>query len=171
MVGGIARVGTVVKCIRGMISGPACTGLTEPGPNGEPPIAGPPAARSLHLDSGDIWEGAPVFNEFNGEVEMRAMSQLGVSAMALGNHEFDKGSVNLEEQYQKFGGFPILAANYIFADPTDPTQPKLADIIHPYTIENVGGLKVGVIGMGNFSSLQGIVEGGNSLGVRPIEEI
>jgi 5'-nucleotidase / UDP-sugar diphosphatase len=169
VVGGIARVGTVVKCIRGFLSGAICGGLTEVGPNGEQPIAGPPAARSLHLDSGDIWEGAPVFNQFNGEVEMRAMSNLGLSAMALGNHEFDKGSVNLEEQYQAWGGFPILVSNYIFSDPTDPTQPKLDDILHPYVIENVGGIKIGIIGMGNLSSLEGILSGGNSLGVRPLD--
>src|SRR5262249_23977739 len=133
------------------------------------PVIGAPAARSLHLDSGDIWEGAPVFNEFQGEVEMRAMSNLGLSAMALGNHEFDKGAVNLELQYQKFGGFPILAANYEFADPTDPTQPKLDREIGSYSMFNVEGLKIGVVGMGNLSSIQGIIEGGNSLGVRPID--
>src|SRR6185369_12421958 len=127
-------------------------------------LVGEPAARSLHLDSGDIFEGAPVFNQFQGEVEMRAMSQLGLSAMALGNHEFDKGAVNLEEQYQKFGGFPILAANYMFEDPADPTQPKLRNVIHDWTAANVGGLKVGIIGLGNLSSIQGIIEGGNSLG-------
>jgi 5'-nucleotidase len=167
VVGGIARVGTIVKCIRGFTSGAVCDGITE----GTAPAAGPPAARSLHLDSGDIFEGAPVFNLFNGEVEMRAMSQLGLTAMALGNHEFDHGSVNLEEQVQRFGGFPILAANYEFSDPSDPTQPKLDDIIFPYTIAEVGGLKVGVIGMGNLSSLTGIIEGGNTLGVRPIDAV
>jgi 5'-nucleotidase len=161
VVGGIARVGTIIKCIRGFRTDSDCQALE--------PITGPPAARSLHLDSGDIFEGAPVFNQFQGEVEMRAMSQLGVSAMALGNHEFDKGSVNLELQYQKFGGFPIMAANYMFADPTDPTQPKLADVIGQWTTFNVDGLRVGVIGMGNLSSIQGILEGGNTLGVRPIE--
>src|SRR4051794_20825203 len=169
VVGGIARIGTVVKCIRGVYSGPICAGLTEPGPNGETPIAGEPAARSVHLDSGDIFEGAPVFNQFNGEVEMRAMSDIGLSAMALGNHEFDKGSVNLEEQYQKFGGFPILAANYQFSDPNDPTQPKLRKVIDPYTIVNVDGLRIGIIGLGNLSSIQGIIQGGNNLGVRPLE--
>src|SRR5437588_7737585 len=132
VVGGIGRVSTVIKCIRGIYTGPPCDTLE--------PLIGPPAARSIHVDSGDIWEGAPVFNQFNGEVEMRAMSEIGLSAMALGNHEFDKGSVNLEEQYQKFGGFPILAANYHFADPTDSTQPKLADLIHDYQLFNVNGL-------------------------------
>jgi 5'-nucleotidase/UDP-sugar diphosphatase len=161
VVGGIGRVSTVVKCIRGIYTGPPCDSLE--------PLIGPPAARSIHVDSGDIWEGAPVFNQFNGEVEMRAMSQLGLTAMALGNHEFDKGSVNLEEQYQKFGGFPILAANYEFSDPTDYTQPKLQDIIHDWTSTNVGGLRIGIIGLGNLSSIEGIIEGGNTLGVRPID--
>jgi 5'-nucleotidase len=169
VVGGIGRVSTIIRCIRGSLSGPICGGLTETGANGETPIAGEPAARAIHLDSGDIWEGAPVFNQFNGEVEMRAMSQIGLSAMALGNHEFDKGSVNFEEQYQKFGGFPIMAANYMFSDPSDYTQPKLRDLIHPWTILNVGGIKIGVIGLGNLSSLTGIIEGGNSLGVRPVD--
>jgi 5'-nucleotidase len=168
VVGGIARVGMILKCVRGFYTGPECRGITQPDDHGVA-VAGPPAARSIHLDSGDIFEGAPVFNQFNGEVEMRAMSNVGLSAMALGNHEFDKGSVNLEEQAQRFGGFPILAANYQFADPNDYTQPKLADLIHPYTILNVGGLKVGVIGLGNLSSIQGIIEGGNSLGVRPLD--
>jgi len=163
VVGGIARVGTILKCIRGFRTDQVCQDLE--------PLTGPPAARSLHLDSGDIFEGAPVFNQFQGEVEMRAMSQLGLSAMALGNHEFDKGSVNLEEQYQKFGGFPILAANYLFSDPADPTQPKLADLIGQFTTFNVEGIRVGVIGMGNLSSIQGLIEGGNSLGARPIEAV
>lgn len=161
VVGGIGRVSTVIKCIRGIYQNAVCDKLE--------PLIGPPAARSIHLDSGDIFEGAPVFNLFQGEVEMRAMSQIGLSAMALGNHEFDKGSVNLELQYSKFGGFPILAANYTFSDPTDPTQPKLARLIHDSTILNVGGVKIGVIGLGNLSSIVGIIQGGNSLGVRPIE--
>jgi 5'-nucleotidase len=170
VVGGIARVGMIIKCIRGVYSGAACKGLTVPDDNGLE-IAGDPAARSLHLDSGDIFEGAPVFNQFNGEVEMRAMSDIGLSAMALGNHEFDKGAQNLEEQIQRFGGFPILAANYVFADPSDPTQPKLRDIIYPYSIFNVDGLKVGVIGMGNLSSLEGIYLGGNNLGIKPLDSV
>ena len=161
VVGGIGRVSTVVKCIRGMLSGPVCDKLE--------PLIGPPAARSIHVDSGDIFEGAPVFNLFQGEVEMRAMSEIGLTAMALGNHEFDKGSVNLELQYQKFGGFPILAANYKFADSTDPTQPKLDRIIRGHTIVNVGGIKIGIVGLGNLSSIEGIIQGGNTLGVRPLD--
>ena len=70
VVGGIGRISRVIKCVRGFYTGPECRGITEPDDNGFA-IAGPPAARSIHLDSGDIFEGAPVFNQFNGEVEMR----------------------------------------------------------------------------------------------------
>ena len=173
VVGSIARVrrDRTFKCIRGMTPGP---GLhrpdREPGPNGETPIAGEPAARSLHLDSGDIWEGAPVFNQFNGEVEMRAMSQLGLSAMALGNHEFDKGAVNLEEQYQQFGGFPILVARYQFLDPTDPTQYNLVSCDHLRPRSSVGGIQDRRHRHGQrCRRSKASIESGNSLGVRPIE--
>ncbi len=71
------------------------------------------------------------------------MSQLGLSGMVIGNHEFDKGSVNLFTQFSRFGGFPILAANYDFGDPSDPNQTKLGLIVPPYAIYNVDGLKVG----------------------------
>jgi 5'-nucleotidase/UDP-sugar diphosphatase len=170
VIGGLGRVSTIIKCIRGRISSaPEDAGIAPSVCSALEPLIGQPAARSLHIDSGDIFEGAPVFNQFQGEVEMRGMSALGVTAMALGNHEFDKGSVNLEEQYHAFGAFPMMAANYQFEDPTDYTQPKLGDMIRPFTMVNVGGLKVGIVGLGNLSSIQGIIQGGNSLGVRPLE--
>ena len=40
----------------------------------------------------------------------------------------------------------------------------------PYTIRNVKGVRVGVIGMANISSLNSIVEGGNSLQATPLEQ-
>jgi 5'-nucleotidase len=147
IVGGAARIATVVKQIRSE------------------------SQRVIHIDSGDIFEGAPVFNLFTGEAEMRTWSRIGVTAMALGNHEFDKGSVNLELMKEKFGGFPILAANYEFSDPSDPTQPKLREVIQPFTVVVAQGLRIGIIGMGNLSSLTSIIEGGNSLGVRPLDTV
>src|SRR5207245_1909753 len=78
-------------------------------------------------------------------------------------------AVNLELQIRKWAAFPILAANYQFFDPADPTAPKLDQVVSPYTIFNVDGLKVGVIGMGNISSLDSILYGGNSLGVLPVD--
>jgi 5'-nucleotidase / UDP-sugar diphosphatase len=162
VVGGISRMATVAKCIRGLTDSPVCKTLE--------PLVGPPAFRSLHFDSGDIFQGAPVFNVFSGEVEVRTMTQLGLSTMVIGNHEFDRGVLNFQQQVQQHAGFPFLAANYAFPDPREPsTTNKLGLLVPPYMIFNVGGVKVGVIGMANLSSIQGIIEGGNSLGIRPYD--
>ncbi len=126
------------------------------------------AARSLWLDSGDCFQGAPVFNKYKGEAEMRALSLMGLDGAVVGNHEFDLGSRNLFEQIDNWAQFPLLAANYLFEDPINPGERSLRDVVEPYAIYDVDGLKVGVIGMANWSSMTGIFEGGNSLGVRPL---
>ena len=126
------------------------------------------AARSLWLDSGDCFQGAPVFNKYKGEAEMRALSLMGLDGAVVGNHEFDLGARNLFEQIDNWAQFPLLAANYLFEDPLDPGERSLRDVVEPYAIYDVDGLKVGVIGMANWSSMTGIFEGGNSLGVRPL---
>jgi 5'-nucleotidase / UDP-sugar diphosphatase len=43
------------------------------------------ADRLLHLDSGDCFQGAPIFNFFGGEAEVRALNQTGVDAVVIGN--------------------------------------------------------------------------------------
>src|SRR5689334_4556414 len=74
------------------------------------------SGRVIHLDSGDIFQGAPIFNAFKGEVEMKVMSALGPDGVVIGNHEFDLGASNVATQYSKFGKglFPLLGANYLF---------------------------------------------------------
>ncbi len=99
---------------------------------------------------------------------MRALSLMGLDGAVVGNHEFDLGSRNLFEQIDNWAQFPLLAANYLFEDPLNPGERSLRDVVEPYAIYDVDGLKVGVIGMGNWSSMTGIFEGGNSLGVRPL---
>jgi 2',3'-cyclic-nucleotide 2'-phosphodiesterase (5'-nucleotidase family) len=126
--------------------------------------------RVIHLDSGDQFEGAPIFNLSNGEPEIRWMSLIGPDAVVIGNHEFDKGARLFAQQYLNYGTYPLLAANYIFEDPIDPISNQLGAMARPYVILNVRGLKVGVIGLGNISSLNSIVEGGNSLQIQAIEQ-
>ena len=67
--------------------------------------------RSLWLDSGDCFQGAPVFNQFKGEAEMRALSVAGMDGMVIGNHEFDLGARNLFDKIDNWASFPLLAAN------------------------------------------------------------
>jgi len=143
--GGMARIATIVKQIRATSN------------------------RSLWLDSGDVFEGAPVFNEFKGEVEVRALSLAGMDGQVLGNHEFDLGSKNLYEKIDNWSQFTHLAANYAWDDVSNPTAKALRSVIQPFEIYDVQGLKVGVIGLGNEDTLTSIYEGGNSLGFRPID--
>ncbi len=88
------------------------------------------ANRSLWLDSGDCFQGAPVFNEFKGEAEIRALSLAGMDGEVLGNHEFDLGANNLFDQLDNWAQFPLLAANYAFDDPPNPMA-ALARGRHP----------------------------------------
>ncbi len=126
--------------------------------------------RVLHLDSGDCFQGAPVFNQSYGEPELRFLSEVGLDAAVIGNHEFDAGVTNLQDQLMAWAGFDVLAANYIYPNPDDPNFHDLARLSAPYAIYNVGGLKVGVIGMANLGSLTSIGEGGNSLQITPAEQ-
>ncbi len=144
--GGIARISSIVKAERA------------------------DAGRSLWLDSGDSFQGAPVFNLFKGEAEVRSLSRAGLDAAVVGNHEFDLGSRNLFEQLDKWATFQPLAANYIWEEPDDPQERGLQQVVDPYAVYDLDGVLVGVIGMGNWSSMTGIFEGGNSLGIRPIED-
>lgn len=144
--GGVARMATIARDIRAT------------------------SRRSLWLDSGDCFQGAPVFNYFKGEAELRSLSLAGMDGAVIGNHEFDLGSVNLFDQISNWAQYPLLAANYIFEDPPNPDAASLKDIVEPYHVYDVDGLKVGVIGMGNWSSMTGVFEGGNSLGIRPIDD-
>jgi 5'-nucleotidase / UDP-sugar diphosphatase len=125
--------------------------------------------RSLWLDSGDAWEGAPVFNEFKGEAEIRALSLAGMDGEVLGNHEFDLGSNQLFTMIDNWSQFPHLVANYAFDDVADKTSRSLRDVVQPYEVYDVQGVRVGVIGMGNQDTLLSSFEGGNGLGFRPID--
>ncbi|MFO0662050.1 MAG: metallophosphatase [Polyangiaceae bacterium] len=126
------------------------------------------ADRVLHLDGGDCFQGAPVFNFYNGEAELRALTEMGTDAMIISNHEFDKGALNLSNQLQKWASYPVLAANYKFDEITIPGSPQLAKVVVPWTSFNLNGLKVGVIGMGNLSSLSSLFEQPNRLGIMPM---
>jgi 5'-nucleotidase len=127
------------------------------------------AARVLHLDSGDSFQGAVVFNEFYGEAEFRALSAAGLDAAVVANHEFDAGARNLANQAAAWANFPLLAANYDFKDSDLPYVSALEDIVLPSTMFDLDGLRVGVLGMGNISSLYSIYDASNSMGVRVIE--
>ena len=131
------------------------------------------ADRVLHLDSGDCFQGAPIFNFYAGEPEVRSLAAMGIDAAVVGNHEFDKGLNSLVTQMQKWSSYRLLAANYKFegqqAGTGDvPNYGRLGTITRPFEVFNQGGLKVAVIGMANLSSLTSIFDQPNRLGITPL---
>lgn len=132
------------------------------------------ADRVLHLDSGDSYQGAPIFNINSGEAEYRFLSLVGADAVVIGNHEFDAGAFNFTKQAKEAARFPVLVANYEWEDYRSPISngPSNTSALYtqPYTIRNVGGVRVAIIGLGNIGSLNSIVEQGNSLQAIPLEQ-
>ncbi|MBK7762925.1 MAG: metallophosphoesterase [Bacteroidetes bacterium] len=102
----------------------------------------------LLLDSGDIFQGTPYFNKFQGKPEMQVMSMLKYDAATLGNHDFDNGIEGLANQLVH-ANFPFVNCNYDF------TNTELENKIEPYTIIKKGKLKIGIFGVG--IELQGLV--------------
>lgn len=127
------------------------------------------AERVLHLDGGDCFQGAPVFNFYYGEAEIRALGSMGADAMIVANHEFDQGALNLGIQLQRWASFPVLVSNYKLEDPSEPGASPLGTVIQPFTVFDLDGLRVAVLGMGNLSSLTSIYDQPNRLGVLPLK--
>jgi 5'-nucleotidase/UDP-sugar diphosphatase len=73
------------------------------------------------------------------------MQQLGFDAMAVGNHEFDFGpevlAGSLDAAFGN-GGVPLLSANLDMSG-----YPALETWVRPSVLKDVGGVKVGILGM------------------------
>ena len=102
----------------------------------------------LLLDAGDIFQGTPYFNTFNGELEMKLMSLLQYDAATMGNHDFDIGLEGFLNA-QQFANFPFLCANYDFSETILDGKTKAYHIFHK------AGIKIGVFGVG--VALKGLV--------------
>lgn len=124
--------------------------------------------RVVYLDSGDVFQGAPIFNSFKGEPEVRMYAELGLDAYSLGNHDFDLGATNAILQFGTWANFPIMAANWWPDDPTVEGNKQLGDLISQNVVLDVKGLRVLVIGLGNRSSMTSLGQGGNSVDVTPL---
>lgn len=99
--------------------------------------------RTLILDSGDFMQGPAISSYFEGEPTVEVYNALGVDAAAVGNHEFDWGRDALAERVDQ-ADFPFLAVNVI-----DDATGRAPQGVQPYTVENLQGVKVGVIGVAN----------------------
>lgn len=102
---------------------------------------------SLLLDAGDVFQGTPYFNKYNGELDYEVMSRMGYDATTIGNHEFDNGVDGFEEVMDK-ARFPIVSSNYDFG------TTRMGLRVQNYIIRQAGGVKIGIFGLGiAFDSL------------------
>lgn len=95
----------------------------------------------LLLDAGDMFQGTPYFNFFNGEIEVKAMSKMKYDLCTIGNHDFDGGIENLAKQLDH-ATFSMLSSNYILKDT------PLADKVKDYHVFQKGEIKIGVYALG-----------------------
>ena len=95
---------------------------------------------AIFLSSGDMWQGSSESNLTKGLIMTDWMNELGFSAMALGNHEFDWGEEYIAQNDER-ANFPILAINVY-----DRKTNKLADYCASSTIVEGDGIKIGIIG-------------------------
>jgi 5'-nucleotidase len=118
----------------------------------------------LLLDAGDIFQGTPYFNFFDGELEIKLMGEMGYDACTIGNHDFDGGMDTLAREAGR-AEFPFLISNYDFSDT------EMNGLSKPYQIFNKEGLKIGVFGVG--IEMEGLVAKamyGNTLYLDPIKQ-
>ena len=102
----------------------------------------------LLLDCGDILQGTPYFNFFDGKLEFQLMDELKYDAATIGNHDFDAGFEILTERCAG-SNFEMINSNY------NMSNSPLNKHVKPYKIFEKGAIKIGVFGVG--ISLDGLV--------------
>ncbi len=95
----------------------------------------------LLVDAGDRFLGTLFYKLYKGEMAQWAMNYQQYDAMAVGNHEFDDGPPVLAK-FIRGAAFPVLSANLDVSN-----DPDLKGLIKPWTVVEVGGEKVGIVGL------------------------
>jgi 5'-nucleotidase / UDP-sugar diphosphatase len=98
-------------------------------------------ASVLTLDAGDQSQGTLFYTTYRGRAEIEMMNMIGFDAMTLGNHEFNHGPDELAVMLAD-ADFPIVAGNV-----RAPAGHALADLINDHLILDVGGERVGILGV------------------------
>lgn len=95
----------------------------------------------LVLSGGDMWTGPAISTYFRGQSTIEVMNAMGYDAAALGNHDFDFGQEVVKQRAEQ-ATFPFLSANI-----RNRETGNSPDFIRPYTLVEVNGVRVGVIGL------------------------
>ena len=118
----------------------------------------------LLIDSGDTFQGGVESNLSEGALIVDAYNAMGYTAQAIGNHDFDFGSVDSPTARQLPGDlrgalkaraaqarYPFLAANVIDAATGRPVEwPN----VWPSRLLEIAGVKVGLVGVMTIDALR-----------------
>lgn len=94
----------------------------------------------LLLEGGDIFQGTPTGEFSKGRAVIEFMNRMGYDAMAVGNHDLDKGP-DLLRSLAGMAEFPMLGANMV------DSSGRILDYLKPYIIIERGGLRIGILGL------------------------
>ena len=96
---------------------------------------------TIVVSGGDNYQGTAMSNLTYGKPVSDMFKEIGLTASAIGNHEYDWGTDYIET-WQKDGGFEFLACNIYDKKTNEPiTYAK------PYKMVEMDGVKIGFIGL------------------------
>jgi len=95
----------------------------------------------LVVDAGDYFQGSLFYTQYKSDAVKPFIQMIGYHAIALGNHEFDDGPAELQKFLTGLGT-PVVAANIDVSG-----EPRLQGLFTASTVVDVGGQRVGVIGL------------------------
>ncbi|KUJ85536.1 multifunctional 2',3'-cyclic-nucleotide 2'-phosphodiesterase/5'-nucleotidase/3'-nucleotidase [Ruegeria marisrubri] len=99
------------------------------------------AENSILVDGGDQFQGSLFYTYYKGKAAAEFMNKLGYDAMTVGNHEFDDGPEVLRGFIDTVD-FPVLMSNADYS-----AEELLADTLMKSTVIEVGGEKIGLVGL------------------------
>lgn len=105
---------------------------------------------SVFVAAGDSYQGSALSVMTKGKIVSEIFKEIGVTASAVGNHEFDWGDGHFQD-WSAEGGFPFLAANLI--EKKTGASPAWAS---PYIVVNVGGHRIAFIGLLTSETLNSV---------------
>ncbi|QGU94268.1 LysM peptidoglycan-binding domain-containing protein [Clostridium bovifaecis] len=102
---------------------------------------------TIVVSGGDLYQGSAMSNLTYGDVVSEFLKSIGITASAVGNHEFDWGVDKIAKWSEK-GKFNFLASNIY-----DKNTGKPVSWAKPYVIVEKDGVKIGLVGLATPETL------------------
>lgn len=118
---------------------------------------------TLVLTAGDTFGASPPLAAFfDDEPAVLALNLMGLDATTFGNHDFDRGLAPLQRLID-LATFSFVSSNL------DRLDENLSGAVSPFLIEELGGVKVALIGLTNPDAFSLVPPGsGGTISTRPL---